>query len=110
MTTTLMIRYKTHDAQAAENEALVRGVFDELRARGPAGLRYETYRLADGATFVHLVKMQDRDRNPLTATPAFQAFQKNLKARCVEAPVVTEWVAVDSYTSASSEGGRGQRP
>lgn len=45
---TVMVRYKTSEARAAENEALVRNVFEELRLRAPAGQRYASYRLADG--------------------------------------------------------------
>ncbi|HEY4187034.1 MAG TPA: hypothetical protein VGP07_18305 [Polyangia bacterium] len=94
---TMMIRYKTSEAQAATNEALIHDVFDELRARTPAGFRYATFRLADGMTFVHVVTMETPDQNPLPALPAFQAFQKQIKERCVEQPVVTELFAVDSY-------------
>jgi len=52
---TLMVRYKTAGKRTPkENARLVHAVFDELRAR-PArrkGIRYATYRLADGVTFV----------------------------------------------------------
>jgi hypothetical protein len=94
---TLMIRYMTSEAQADANEALVHAVFDELRSRAPAGLRYASYRLADRVTFVHLATLETADENPLTALPSFKAFQKDLKDRCVEPPVVTELTAVDSY-------------
>jgi hypothetical protein len=95
---TLMIRYKTSSAaQAATNEALVHAVFDELRARGPTGLRYATYRLGDGVTFVHVATVDAPEHNPLTTLPAFQAFQKDLKDRCAELPVVTELFLVDSF-------------
>lgn len=36
---TTMIRYKTSEAQAEANAALVRAVFDELRSVAPEGLR-----------------------------------------------------------------------
>src|SRR5687768_14886673 len=94
---TVMVRYKTSDAQARANEELVRAVFAELRSRVPAGFRYASYRLADGATFVHIATLQTPDQNPLTTSPAFKAFQAQLKERCVEAPVVTELTAIDAY-------------
>ena len=50
----LLIRYKTKKDHAAANEELVHAVFDELRTLQPAGLRYGTFRLDDGVTFVHL--------------------------------------------------------
>jgi hypothetical protein len=92
-----MVRYKTAEAHAGANEALVHAVFDELRSRAPGGLRYATYRLADGVTFIHIATLETPESNPLVALPSFKAFQKELKDRCVEPPVVTELSAVDSY-------------
>ncbi len=94
---TIMVRYTTSETHARVNETLVRAVFDELRARSPEGLRYASYRLADGVTFVHIATLDAPQDNPLVALPSFKAFQKELKDRCVEAPVVTELSAVDSY-------------
>lgn len=94
---TVMVRYKTLEARAEENAALVRAVFDQLRARAPAGLRYATYRLSDGVTFVHLATVDADGPHPLTSQPAFGAFQAELKARCVEPPVVTELEPLDAY-------------
>ena len=93
---TLMVRYKTAEAHAEENARLVRAVFDELRARAPDGIRYATYRLADGVTFVH-VATHAEDPSRLTSLPAFKAFQEKIKERCVEPPLVTELTVVDSY-------------
>jgi hypothetical protein len=94
---TIMVRYKTKDGQAAANEALIHAVFEELRALAPSGLTYASYRLADGATFVHVASMKASGENPLRALPAFRAFQSGIEERCSEEPVVTELVAVDFY-------------
>jgi hypothetical protein len=94
---TVMVRYKTSEAHADANVALVHAVFNELRGRAPEGLRYATYRLADGVTFIHIATLETPDENPLAALPSFKAFQKELKDRCVEPPVFTELTAVDSY-------------
>jgi hypothetical protein len=94
---TVLVRYKTSEAQAQANEALVHAVFNELRVREPQGLRYATYKLADGVTFIHVATLETRDDNPLTTLPSFRAFQAQLKERCVEPPVVTELSPVDSY-------------
>lgn len=96
---TVMVRYKTSEAHASANEALVHAVFDELRARAPGGIRYSTYRLDDGVTFVHIASHDSPDANALVELPAFKAFQSKLKERCVELPVLTELSPVDSYTS-----------
>lgn len=94
---TVMVRYKTKEGQAATNEALIHAVFDELRSREPGGLNYASYRLADGATFVHIAMLDGIGENPLTSLPAFKAFQSGIKERCSEEPVVTELARVDSY-------------
>lgn len=94
---TILVRYKTSEAQAHANEALVRAVFDELRAREPGGLRYASYKLADGVTFIHIATLDTPDDHALTALPSFLAFQAQLKDRCVEPPVVTGLFVVDSY-------------
>ena len=92
-----MVRYKTAEAHADANEALVRAVFDELHRTPPAGLRYASHRLADRVTFVHLATLENPSENPLVALASFKAFQKDLKERCVEPPVVTELSVIGSY-------------
>jgi hypothetical protein len=99
---TIMVRYKTSAAGADTNAALVRAVFEELRIRAPGGLRYASYRLADGVTFVHIATVATPEDNPLTALPSFKAFQSQLKDRCVEPPVVTEVSVVGSYGEVAS--------
>jgi hypothetical protein len=94
---TIMVRYKTSQAKGDANEALVRAVFEELRARAPGGIRYASYRLADGVTFIHIASLETPEANPLAALPSFKAFQGELKDRCVEPPVVTELPVVGSY-------------
>jgi hypothetical protein len=95
---TVMVRYKTSAAHAPTNEALVRAVFEELRARNPPGLRYASYRLPDGQSFVHIATLDSADENPLTRLDAFKHFQTQLRDRCEELPVVTELSAIDAYT------------
>ena len=94
---TIMVQYKTSEAQADTNEALVRAVFGELRARAPEGLRYASYRLPDGVTFVHVASVETPADDPLLALPAFKAFLAGIKERCVVAPVATEVSLIDSY-------------
>jgi hypothetical protein len=101
---TLMVRYKTAEEHAETNAGLVRAVYDELRARAPQGIRYATYQLPDGVTFVHLAT-HAHDPSLLTSMPAFKAFQAGIKQRCVEQPVVTELSVVDSYGFGPLPGG-----
>jgi hypothetical protein len=62
----VMVRYKVKPDRAAENKELVRAVYAELARRRPAGLRYATFGLEDGVSFVHLASLDtDEAGNPL---------------------------------------------
>ena len=94
----VIVRYKVKPDRVAENEELVRAVYDELHRTEPAGLRYATFRMADGVSFVHLSTTETEDgRNPLTEVEAFARFQEGIGERCDEPPVVTELHAIGSY-------------
>jgi hypothetical protein len=92
----VMVRYKVKPDRVAENEALVRAVYDELHRTEPAGLRYATFRLDDGVSFVHVAETDD-GQNPLTEVEAFARFQEGIRERCDEPPVVTALDAIGSY-------------
>jgi len=104
---TVMVRYKTTEAHAATNETLVHAVYEELRRRAPAGFHYATFKLADGVSFLHFAIVETPSQNPLTTLPEFEQFQRQLKDRCVEPPVVTELAAVDAYAMPALAGGTG---
>ena len=94
--TRVMVRYRVKPDRAAENVELVRAVYAELHSTRPAGLRYGTFRLEDGVSFVHIAETEDGS-NPLASTEAFQQFQNGISERCDEAPVVSEVEVVGSY-------------
>lgn len=96
---TIMVRYKTQAAYADANQAAIEGVFEALRASAPDGIRYASYRLPDGASFLHIATVVTPAANPLVALPAFQEFQARLEGRCVEAPVVTELSPIGAYAA-----------
>jgi len=94
----VMVRYKVKPDQAAQNEELVRAVYEELHAARPSGLRYATYKLDDGVSFVHLATYESDDGdNPLGEVAAFARFQQDIAERCEERPVVTELREVGSF-------------
>jgi quinol monooxygenase YgiN len=105
-----MVRYKTLPERADENERLIRAVFEELRARSPGGLRYATFRLEDGVSFVHIATHAAAGENPLTSLPSFKAFQQGIKERCVELPVLTELRPVGVYDATTGLPAREARP
>ena len=94
----VMVRYKVKPDRAAENEAFISEVFDQLRQDSPSGLRYASFKLDDGVSFVHIASIETDDGgNPLASTEAFKAFQANIKDRCEEPPVAVELDAIGSY-------------
>jgi hypothetical protein len=94
-----MVRYKLKPKAVAENEALVRAVYDELQQTQPAGMRYATFKLDDGVSFVH-VNFSDGSSS-LNELESFQAFQQGIAERCDEAPKVSELTEVGSYRFAT---------
>jgi hypothetical protein len=94
----VIVRYKVKPDRVAENEQLVRAVYDELHRTQPAGLRYATFRLADGVSFVHLASNETDDgHSPLSEVEAFKRFQANIEERVDEGPVVTEAHNIGSF-------------
>jgi len=100
MTGTTIVRYRTHPEAAEENARLVKDVFTSLADVDPGGMRYTTYRLADGVTFVHVAHFTGAE-NPLATLPAFAKFQRELAQRCVEPPAPSEATVVGSYGGSS---------
>jgi hypothetical protein len=94
--TRVMVRYQVKPEQVARNEELVRAVYEELHRVEPGGLRYATFKLPDGVTFVHLADSGGHGA-PLTGLAAFKAFQAGLRERCDEPPVVSELREVGSF-------------
>jgi len=58
-----LIRYKTRPELADKNAELISGVFAELKAAKPEGVRYLSLRLEDD-TFVHFVETEPIPRMP----------------------------------------------
>jgi len=94
----VIVRYKVKPDRVAENEELVRAVYEELERTQPAGLRYATFRLDDGVSFVHIASNETEDgRSPLGDVQAFARFTENVRERCDEPPVATEMDEIGSF-------------
>jgi quinol monooxygenase YgiN len=95
----VMVRYKVKPDRADENERYIKDVFEQLAHARPSGLRYASFKLADGVSFVHIVSYDDAgdSRNALRELPAFQAFTTGIKERCDEPPLVADLSEVGSY-------------
>jgi quinol monooxygenase YgiN len=91
-----IVRYRTRPEAAEENQRLVEKVFAELSADDPGGLRYATFRLADGVSFVHVV-VHEGDDDPLGDSAAFAAFQQGIGDRVTGPPEAEVATLVGSY-------------
>jgi len=100
-----MIRYKVKPDRAAENEELVRAVYEELHRTQPDGLRYATFKLDDGVGFVHVSQSED-GQNPLSEVEAFARFQMGIRDRCEEGPTVTALHEIGSFRFHGDESAR----
>jgi hypothetical protein len=94
-----MVRYQVRPEAAAENERLIRQVYEQLAREKLDGVRYQTLELADGVSFVHVASHDGQGTNPLTQLEAFKAFVGGIKERCVDPPVTIEADVVGAYDS-----------
>ena len=95
---TTIVRYKVKADRAEENKAFIRKVFEELADSQPGGLRYASFNLDDGVSFVHIAMIDTSDgSNPLSETAAFKAFVAEIKDRCEEPPAATPAEPIGSY-------------
>ncbi|MEP6823876.1 MAG: hypothetical protein ABI919_03595 [Ramlibacter sp.] len=98
MMKTMLIRYKVKPGMADENQRLVEQVYAQLAREKTAGLRYQTFRLEDGVSFLHIATREGGpEDSPLPKLETFKAFVAGIKERCVEPPVQTESRPIGSY-------------
>ena len=94
----VIVRYQCKPDRADENQALIERSSLSSMPAGPAGLRYASFRLADGVSFVHVAEVETDDgTNPLTQTPAFGEFLREIADRCEEGPAASDATLVGSY-------------
>jgi hypothetical protein len=98
-----MVRYKVQAGRGDENAELVKAVYAELAEQRPAGLRYVTFRLPDGVSFMHVVIETDQPGRILGEVEAFRRFSADIESRCDEPPVATEIELVGSYGVTSAK-------
>lgn len=72
---TTIVRYKVKQDQSDDNKTYIRNVFNELDQNKPDGLRYVSFCLDDGLSFVHIAVVETEDgSNPLPQTDSFKKF------------------------------------
>jgi hypothetical protein len=93
-----MVRYKLKADRVEENKQLVKAVFEELNKNKPEGLRYASFGLPDGVSFIHIASVETEDgKNPLSMTETFPLFTKDIKERCEEPPVALDLTEIGTY-------------
>ena len=94
----VMVTYTVKPDRVEENEGLVRAVYDGLRKIGDPGIHYATFKLDDGKTFVHVALLDSEEKQAvLSGSPAFKAFQAELKDRCEVPPKPQKLTEIGSY-------------
>lgn len=85
------VRYTVKPEYAEENKANIRKVMEALRADPIEGMRYSTFVLDDGQTFIHFNMATDQATlAKLQDVPEFQAFRQALKASGPVSPPAAE--------------------
>ncbi|MFJ2394942.1 hypothetical protein ACIOTI_19580 [Streptomyces sp. NPDC087843] len=89
----LMVRATVKPECVDELEAALRKMFTAIEAARPKGVRYASYRLADGVTYLAELEVADGTGNPLPEIPEFREFQATL-ADWLAAPPAVEHLEV----------------
>ena len=92
-----MARYRVKPEYAEENAELERAISADLELAEPEGIKYRSFRLEDGVTFVHIAIESGEGPSPLSRTAAFHAFRERLHKRCAVQPVVTDLSEISAY-------------
>ncbi len=75
------VQYTVRPEFVDENTSNIRRVMDALRSNPVEGMKYVSFTLEDGQTFVHInISQSAKAKSALQAMPDFQAFQSALKA------------------------------
>lgn len=94
----IIVQYKVKADKAQQNIDYINAVFEALKEAQPAGVRYASFQLEDGVSFIHIASIETDDgTNPLANLDAFNAFTKDISDRCEVAPVANKANLIDSY-------------
>jgi hypothetical protein len=94
-----MFRANVAAEHASDVEEAVKSLFAAIDQVKPQGVRYSSYLLDGGGTYIIMLELQDEGRNPLAAIPEFLAFQGDLKGWLAEPAAVARLTTVGEYRS-----------
>ncbi len=80
------VQYTTTAEYASRNKDNIRQVVNELKKMNHAGIKYSSYILPDGKTFMHFDQFENEEaHNVLTQLESFKKFSDELLASTLEA-------------------------
>lgn len=93
-----IVIYKAKPETADDNQRLIEKVFEELRAKQPADMRYLSARLSDD-TFVHIAISDDAGGGPppFAKLESFQAYLAGVRDRMTAPPLQSEAMIIGDY-------------
>ena len=94
----VIVRYKVKEDRAQENIDYIKAVFSSLENSKPEGLRYASFQLEDGLSFIHIASIETEDgSNPLAALEEFKQFTNDIASRCDEPPAASGAATIGAY-------------
>ena len=94
----VIVRYKVKEDKAQQNIEYIQVVFSALEKSKPEGLRYSSFQLEDGVSFIHIASIETEDgSNPLSALDEFRAFTEDFASRCEEPPLALNAKIIGNY-------------
>ncbi|MFD4410835.1 hypothetical protein [Streptomyces sp. NPDC058475] len=96
--TVLMVRAAVKPESVGELEDALKRMFTAIERERPTGVRYASYRLPDGVTYVVHLEVADGIENPLTAIAEFREFQAGLKDWLAGPPTAEQFEVRGSYS------------
>jgi hypothetical protein len=95
--TVLIVNAKVKPESVAELDAAAGRMFAAIHQAQPEGIRYGSFRLADGVTYLAVLQVDEGVENPLPGLPEFQEFQESLKGWLAEPPAAGPATVVGAY-------------
>jgi len=91
--------YTTRPEYAATNQKNIKAVVAELKSINHKGIKYSTYLLADGKTFMHFDQFENEEAHEfLTSLASFKKFAEQLEASGLETEPKLELLSLVAST------------
>lgn len=88
---TIRVQYTAKQEYAAKNKENILKVMNDLRVINNPGIKYSSFVLEDGKTFMHFAIFENEEANKvLNNMESFKQFQAELKASGPEVPPKAE--------------------